>query len=111
MGVTPLPDDRLIVGKATREDAPVFDSIAKVSHEFAGKAPLWYYVLAKAQQQFDGNDATPIRLGPVGCRIVTETIVQLMLSDSHSFLAQDPAWTPVKEIFGMADLIRFTIGQ
>jgi hypothetical protein len=33
-----------------------------------------------------------------------------MLGDSHSFLAQDPTWTPVKVQFGMADLIKMAIG-
>ena len=111
MGIPPLPDEKLMVGKATSDDAPVFDSIVKISPEFIGKAPLWYYVLAEAQQQFDGNNATPIRLGPVGGRIVAETIIGLLLGDSHSFLSQDPGWTPVKEQFSIADMIKMAIGH
>jgi hypothetical protein len=110
MGVTPLPDAKLMVGKATSDDPPVAKSIADISPEFAGKAPLWYYILAEAQQQFDGHNETPIRLGAVGGRIVAETIIGLMLGDSHSFLSQDPAWTPAKKQFGMSDLIRTAIG-
>lgn len=111
IGVTPLPDEKLMVGKATSDPADrVADSIVKISREFAGKAPLWYYVLAEAQQQFDGNDATQIRLGPVGGRIVCETFIGLLLGDSHSFLSQDPAWTPANKQFRMADLIKTAIG-
>ena len=62
-------------------------------------------VLAEAQQQFR-DDATPIRLGPVGGRIVMETFAGILLGDSHSFLSQDPTWTPVKPDFKMADLIK-----
>jgi hypothetical protein len=110
MGVPALPDSKLMAGKATSDKTDrVADSIVQISPEFAGKAPLWYYVLAEAQQQFDGNDGTPIHLGAVGGRIVAETIIGLMLGDSHSFLAQDPAWTPAKKQFGMADLIRMAI--
>lgn len=111
MGIEPLSDDKLMVGKATSDDPPVAKSIVDLPQfgaEFAGRAPLWYYVLAEAQQQFKTND-TPIRLGTVGGRIVAETIIGLLLGDSHSFLAQDPVWTPVKRDFRMADLIQIAI--
>jgi Animal haem peroxidase len=111
MGLPVLPDDKLVVGKATSDDPPEAKSIVDVSQEFAGKAPLWYYVLAEAQQQFDGNNATPIRLGPLGGRIVAETIIGLILGDSHSFLSQDPAWRPMQDKFGIADLIKAAIGK
>jgi hypothetical protein len=111
MGVEPLPDEKLMVGKATSDDKPVAKSVVDISPDFKGQAPLWYYVLAEAQQQFDGNNATPIRLGAVGGRIVAETMIGLMLGDSHSFLSQDPAWTPAKKSFRMADLIRMAIGK
>jgi len=63
--------------------------------------------LAEAQQQFKKND-TPIHLGEVGGRIVTET-VGLMLGDSHSFLSQDPTWTPATTPFHLSDLIKVGI--
>ncbi len=113
MGVEPLDDERLMIGKATSDSGDrVFPSITAlpgVGWEFRGRAPLWYYVLAEAQQQFVRDD-TPIRLGPVGGRIVMETFAGLLLGDSHSFLSQDPAWTPVKRDFRMADLIKMAIG-
>jgi hypothetical protein len=113
MGVEPLRDDQLAVGKATQNDPPVAKSITALPNfgdEFKGKAPLWYYVLAEAQLQFK-TDATPIRLGDVGGRIVMETFAGLLLGDSHSFLSQNPTWTPGKPDFKMADLIKMAIGS
>jgi len=114
MGVPVLSDDELVIGKATREahrkkGLIKLVDLEGVGHEFVGRAPLWYYVLAEAQRQFK-DDKTPIRLGPVGGRIVVETFVGLMLADSHSFLSQHPDWTPNKKRkFTMADLIKKAI--
>jgi hypothetical protein len=109
MDIEPIQDDELRVGKATRENSSKNKSLTEISPAFADNAPLWYYVLAEAQQQFRRDD-TPIRLGPVGGRIVTEVFVGLLLGDSHSFLSQAPSWKPdpaftTKGKFGVADLI------
>src|SRR5262249_17807015 len=88
MGLKPISDDRLVVGKATEEDRPVFKSltaIPKFGSEFKEKAPLWFYVLSEAEQQFKNKDP-PISPGQVVGTIGTETFVGLMLADSHSFL-------------------------
>jgi hypothetical protein len=91
---------------------PPNEPITSISTKFAGNAPLWFYILAEAQQGFDGNNATPITLGPVGGRIVTEVFVGLLLGDQYSFLSQDPSWKPFEEFstaeekFGMAELIK-----
>lgn len=50
-------------------------------------------------------------LGPVGGRIVAETMVGLLLGDSSSYLAQDPRWTPDAELvengkFGLREMIK-----
>jgi hypothetical protein len=79
----PIPDEELKIGPATEAAADKNRSLVKVSRVFKNKAPLWFYVLAEAQQQFRNNQ-TPIRLGPVGGRIVAEVIVGLMLADSGS---------------------------
>jgi len=111
MGIEPISDDNLRVGKATGEDTPTNKKLSEISPLFEGNAPLWYYILAEAQQQFGGN-RTPIRLGPVGGRIVGEVFVGLMMADSHSFLRQDPLFVPFGEFrsaegrFDMADLIK-----
>jgi hypothetical protein len=109
MGFTPIDDKNLFVGKATEEDQAKLEPLLKVSARFKNNAPLWYYVLAEAQQQFK-KDSTPIHLGPVGGRIVTEVFAGLLMGDNHSYLAQDPTWQPFNEFmrdgkFGIAELI------
>ena len=109
LGVPVIPDDRLRIGKATEEDTATNPRLVDISPRFRGHAPLWYYTLAEAQQAFE-TDATPIRLGPVGGRIVGEVFVGLLLGDPHSFLRQDPGFRPIAEFtkdgrFGMAELI------
>jgi hypothetical protein len=99
MGLDPLEDDKLTVGKANEDDTPTNRKITDVSPGFAGNAPLWYYVLAEAQQQFKKND-TPIHLGPVGGRIIGEVFLGLMLKDSHSFLRAYPKFKPHPKLVG-----------
>jgi hypothetical protein len=112
MGCEIIPDDKLVVGKATAEDADSSKKLTDISPLFANNAPLWFYVLAEAQQQFDGKNETPLRLGPVGGRIVAEVMAGLMLADSHSYLRQNPGFKPFKEFrsstgdFRIADLLK-----
>jgi hypothetical protein len=112
MGVAVLSDDQLKIGKATEESQPTNPRLVDIKDfgkEFVGRAPLWFYVLAEAQQQFKKDD-TPIRLGPVGGRIVAETFIGLLLADRHSFLGQAPDWIPNKSrSFTMGDLIKKAI--
>jgi hypothetical protein len=108
MGEQVISDDHLRVGKATEEGQPTNPKLVDIKDfgkEFAGNAPLWFYILAEAQQAFK-KDSTPIRLGPVGGRIVAETFIGLLLADPHSFLSQAPDWAPnTSRTFTMADLI------
>ncbi|MBS1661465.1 MAG: heme peroxidase [Bacteroidetes bacterium] len=96
MGVPVIPDSKLKVGKATEGETEGNPTIVSLAGEFAGNAPLWYYILAEAQQQFKKND-TPIHLGLVGGRIVAEVFIGLMLGDPHSLLSQAPDWQPFEE--------------
>ncbi len=110
MDVAVIPDEKLRVGKAIEETHPN-KLLTRISARFRENAPLWYYILAEAQQAFDGNDETPIRLGPVGGRIVAEVFIGLLLGDHHTFLSQDPSWQPNQQFtsageFKMADLIK-----
>jgi len=109
MGERVISDDNLKVGKATEESRPTNQKLVDIKdfgREFVGNAPLWFYVLAEAQQTFK-KDSTPIRLGPVGGRIVAETFIGLLLADPHSFLRQAPDWAPNRSrTFTMADLIK-----
>jgi hypothetical protein len=54
--------------------------------------PLWYYILAEAEQENDGR-----KLGPVGSRIVSETFVGLLAGDPFSYLSVNPGWTPISD--------------
>ncbi len=120
MGLEPLADKDIVIGKFTGDDADIFGPITKVNHKaFAGNCPLWTYVLAETQETellvptTTGDRGVKTRqLGPVGGRIVAETFVGLMMGDSSSYLAQNPLWTPepayqnsAKE-FGLTELIR-----
>lgn len=66
--------------------------------------PLWYYVLREAGELCQG-----CCLGPVGGRIVAETIVGLVAGDPLSYLRTEPGWTPTLpfagDTFRMPDLI------
>ena len=59
------------------------------SFHLKGRTPLWFYILREADVTTDGE-----RLGPVGGRIVAEVIIGLIKGDRHSYLRQDPDWTP-----------------
>ena len=97
MGLTPLRDDQILVGKATG-DAAEATAITNVSGEFAGNAPLWTYIMAEATAsafpvsdgKITGAQRAPFRLGAVGGRIVAETFVGLLASDPTSILNSSP---------------------
>ena len=75
-----MTDAHIKIGAATGvagDQRPITD----ISANFAGKAPLWVYVLAEASANPNVN-----RLGPVGGRIVVETMVGLLKSDPTSIL-------------------------
>ncbi len=68
--------------------------------------PLWLYVLREAEQVNDGQF-----LGPVGGRIVAETMLGLLLADPTSYLSQQPAWRPTLGAAGgdytISDFLRY----
>lgn len=110
MGFPPIADDDLRVGSATEAAWVHNKPIVELSPRFRNNAPLWFYILAEAQQQFR-DDSTPIRLGPVGGRIVGEVLIGLLYRDKYSFLNVNPSFQPLPEMcsgrhFSMADLLR-----
>ena len=129
MGVTPLPDSQIVIGKATGDNADIVP-ITDLSPEFAGKAPLWTYILAENMNQafnisggkFVGAtadtpaaQARPFRMGPVGGRIVTEVIIGMLAADKSSVLFNpefkpDPAFTTNGQ-FHWRDLINAVSGH
>ena len=63
--------------------------IANVYAPFAARTPLWYYILAEAKAMEGG-----LHLGPVGGRIVTETLIGLLRADPTSYLSVFPRFQP-----------------
>jgi Animal haem peroxidase len=127
MGVTPLKDEEIIIGKAV--DAPSGDDVlGKLSDlpqlsAFLGKCPLWTYILAEA-----GNTRTAVsipvqpamkintpQLGPVGGRIVAEVFLGMLFGDNDSFLTADPEWVPTigkaGKNFALRDIVAYALGQ
>lgn len=56
---------------------------------FANSTPLWYYILAEAKVAAGG-----LNLGPVGGRIVAETLIGLLRADPASYLSIHPRFRP-----------------
>jgi hypothetical protein len=76
---------------------------------WGGEAPLWFYILKEAElPPYNGE-----QLGPVGGRIMAETLVGLLQRDPNSYLYLDAAWKPAPPIapatgqFGFVDLLRY----
>jgi len=115
MGITPLKDRELRVGKAVFKEFENSPTIDSVDAGFVGNAPLWFYVLAEAQHEWfqrakasGTKDEEPVRLGTVGGRIVAETLIGLILGDSESYLRQAPNWRPTR--FGdIGGLLQFAL--
>ena len=63
--------------------------IGGVYAPFSASTPLWYYILAEAKQAASG-----LTLGPVGARIVAETLIGLLRADPTSYLSVDPRFQP-----------------
>ncbi|MBA8826846.1 hypothetical protein FHX42_004225 [Saccharopolyspora lacisalsi] len=74
--------------------------------ESEGPIYLWYYLLKEAEVLHAGR-----QLGPVGGRIVAETLVGLLQADPTSYLSVFPRWEPtvggVGSEFGIVDFLRY----
>ncbi|MBV9424783.1 MAG: hypothetical protein JOZ98_17865 [Solirubrobacterales bacterium] len=75
--------------RAPRRSATDRAEIASVYSPFAASTPLWYYILAEAEAVTDS-----LNLGPVGGRIVTETLIGLLRADPTSYLSVYPRFQP-----------------
>ena len=116
MGLKPLTDAQILIGKFTGDPADTLTPIGTIAGgAFKDNCPLWTYVLAETVESSVALRTTKgvkhiktRKLGPVGGRIVAETFVGLLLADSQSFLSQDPLWKPSLAIggkFGLRELI------
>lgn len=123
MGVQPLKDEQIVIGKATDDPDPDAGSIVDpklgLSKLFAKNCPLWTYILAEAMHfkepvkipvKENVSISTP-RLGPVGGRIVAEVFLGLMFGDSNSLLSLEPGWQPtIAANFALKDLVKYALG-
>ena len=127
MGLVPLKPSELWVGKAQKQDDGTPDKVSDISNiaggAFINKSPLWFYCLAESNAQWlkevkgksvDKANKTPTSLGPVGGRIVAETLIGLLLGDSHSFLNQEPLFKPTipsakPDSFTMGDFVKYAL--
>ena len=107
MGVQPLADSDILIGKFTGDPTDPLVPIHHFGRAFTGNCPLWLYTLAETGhhiedvpvQTSDGERLIPTpKLGLVGGRIVAETIAGLLLMDSMSFVSLDPLWTPQRDV-------------
>jgi hypothetical protein len=86
-----LPSGQAIAAamKAPALSTSDLSDIAGVYAPFAASTPLWYYILAEAKTIEDG-----LNLGPIGGRIVTETLIGLLRADPTSYLSLFPRFQP-----------------
>lgn len=125
LGVTPLDDDQILVGKfvhplPTAPDPDTPRPITSISPVFAQNCPLWTYILAETLH-FQESVMLPVnqdvsvltpRLGPVGGRIVAEVFLGLMFGDSHSLLNQHPHWCPCNGPgYALKDFVAYALGK
>ena len=120
MGLVPLDDSKILIGKFTGDAADIIGPIDSVHSAFKNNCPLWTYVLAETIESDVKLETTggtkkikTRKLGPVGGRIVAETMAGLMLGDSSSYLSQNPLWRPamaVNGVFGLRELIATALG-
>jgi hypothetical protein len=128
LGEPVIGDDKLVIGKATAQDQDKLEPIAQIAPSFAGRAPLWAYILSEAQVTSWRDpgpgvplDKIPIKLGPVGGRIVAGVFSALLRGDPTSYLNTDHLregarfepiadFTP-NEKFGLAELINVALGR
>ena len=98
---------------AERLDVPAlapghFPELAAYRLGLERSTPLWYYVLREADVMADG-----LHLGPVGGRIVGETILGVLRGDHDAYLSAAPDWRPTLPTrtgdgnFRMTDLLTF----
>jgi hypothetical protein len=125
MELTPLADDKILIGQAVDKD-PTLTPITQLGSVFAGNCPLWTYVLAEAMQ-FKKQAVVPVQenatkpdsvvvgtpqLGPVGGRIVAEVFLGLLFADPHSLLGSPKSnWAPPSKGFALRDFVRYALGH
>lgn len=117
LGVPPLRDDQIWIGKAEGDHGDPNKEgigavpIGRIDGAFADNCPLWTYVLAESRHNFFTRGKA--QLGEVGGRIVAETFLGLLKRDPNSIVNQ-PDWRPSLVAAGgrftLANFIRYALG-
>jgi hypothetical protein len=122
MGVEPMDDKDILIGKGVDQQDPAdpkIISIDQVDPVFKNNCPLWTYILAEAMKRQEKvqipviekiSIATP-QLGPVGGRIVAEVFLGLMFGDNHSLLSLQPTWQPEHTPYALKDFVNYALGK
>jgi hypothetical protein len=128
LGERVIADKDLVIGKATAKNKKNLKPLMKIATGFTGKAPLWAYILSEAQvtsSEKPGSaaslDEVPIKLGPVGGRIVAGVFAALLRGDPTSYVFTDglrggAPFAPIPDFtrdgtFGLAQLINVALGR
>jgi hypothetical protein len=111
-----LGDDKPDWDTTTKRRRAVFDQWVDKNGPLSGNTPLWYYVLREAewfgvtkQPNDERIQMGGQHLGPVGSRIVAETLIGLLWMDATSYLHDTRGFRPMKPIAddnGNLDLAR-----
>lgn len=107
MGYDPIPNETLQTADGSYDEV-----LRRNRRGVEDEAPAWYYILAEAELQNDGE-----RLGAVGSRIVGEVIDGLLDLDETSVFSRAPHdWEPVLpnltdgDHYRIADVLKFATG-
>jgi hypothetical protein len=96
LGLGAMTDAHISGVAASQEQADVLRNSG-----FAGRTPLWFYILAEAAHFQKGQ-----RLGPVGSTLVASVLIGLIRRSKDSFL-NIPGWTPtLRGVFDLPGLLR-----
>jgi Animal haem peroxidase len=119
LGEEVITNKDLVIGRATTDVRPMH--LADIAKGFSENAPLWAYILSEAQvtsrknagRRVRKNDI-PIKLGPVGGRIVAGVFAALLRGDRTSYLREGAPFQPIAEFtrggeFSLAELINVAL--
>ncbi len=116
----PLPGDMSKDEKDAFENGDNRRKAFRLEHVDSGDrrwvkhTPLWFYLLREAEYhgasspEQEGAGFGGQHLGPLGSRIVAETLIALLWLDQSSVLQARPAFQPMQEIAGLGPL---TLGK
>jgi Animal haem peroxidase. len=103
------------IARAMNRDESEIERISEAAQELAepevnleNGTPLWFYILVEAERK--GRETEPGHfesgegLGPVGARIVAETLYGLIELDERSYLSTNRNWNPTRDGVGVTTL-------